>query len=192
MDRDGNTDAGREVRRQAVHFFLCMSALGVLFFFSRNWVIGITFAALVAGSLLINVTMRDRKLRLVQWFVSEFEREGVRLPGWGAACLATGVLILAAYLNETPAIAAGLMVLGIGDGLSTLVGMRGTHPLPWNGRKTLEGSLAFFAGALSSWIFVGPLALPLAAAAALGEGADIGIDDNLVIPIMCVIVLSVL
>jgi len=182
----------RETKRQIVHLLVCMGALAVLLLFSRNWLLALAFGVLLVGSLLINMTMRNSKISLVEWFVSEFEREGVRLPGWGSACLATGVLILAAYLMSQTDIAAGLVVLGIGDGLSTLVGRRGSRRLPWNPKKTAEGTLAFFIGSLLAWVFIGPIAVLLAALAALAESLDLGIDDNLVIPIVCAIVLSVL
>jgi dolichol kinase len=182
----------RETKRQAVHLLVCMAALAVLLFLSRNWLLAITFSSLIVGSLLINMTMRNSKISLVGWFVSEFEREGVRLPGWGSACLATGVLILAAYLREPAAMAASLVVLGIGDGASTLIGRRGSVRLPWNAKKTAEGTLAFFVGSLAAWVFIGPLALPLAAVSALAESLDLGIDDNLVIPVVCTMVLMVL
>ncbi len=182
----------REEKRQAIHFLVCMAALAVLLLSSRDWLLGITFSVLVVGMLLINMTMRKKRIHLVEWFVSEFEREDVRFPGWGSACLATGVLILAAYMMQPAQIAAGLVVLGIGDGLSTLVGRMGSHRLPWNRKKTLEGTGAFFAGSLVAWVFVGPVSVPLAALAALGESLDLGVDDNLVIPMVCTIVLSVL
>jgi dolichol kinase len=182
----------REAKRQAIHFLVCMAALAVFLLLSRNWLLAITFSVLLVGSLLINMTVRNSKIHLVEWFVGEFEREGVRLPGWGSACLATGVLILAAYMRQPAGLAAGLVVLGIGDGLSTLVGRRGMHRLPWNGKKTAEGTLAFFVGSLAAWIFIGPLSVPLAAVAALAESLDLGIDDNLVIPVVCTIVLSVI
>ena len=190
--RSGVDAMDRETKRQAVHFLVCMAALAVLLLLSRNWLLAFTFSVLLVGSLLINMKMRDNKISLVEWFVGEFEREGIRFPGWGSACLATGVLILAAYVREPAGMAAGLVVLGIGDGASTLFGRRGSHMLPWNQKKTMEGTLAFFIGSLPAWIFIGPVALPLAAACALAESLDIGIDDNLVIPIVCAIVLSVL
>ena len=187
MDR-----ADRETKRQAVHFLVCMAALAVFLVLSRNWLLAVTFSVLLVGSLLINMTVRNSKIHLVEWFVGEFEREDVRLPGWGSACLATGVLILAAYIREPSGLAAGLVVLGIGDGLSTLVGRRGSRRLPWNRKKTVEGTLAFFAGSLAAWIFIGPLSVLLAVIAALAESLDLGIDDNLVIPVVCTLVLSVL
>lgn len=182
----------KETKRQAVHFLVCMAALATVLLFSRTWLLAVAFSVLLVGSLLINMTMRNSKIHLVEWFVNEFEREGVRLPGWGSACLATGVLILAAYVREPAGIAVGLVVLGIGDGVSTLVGRRGSHNLPWNRKKTAEGTLAFFAGSLAAWIFIGPLSVLLAAICALTESLDLGIDDNLLIPVVCAVVFLVL
>lgn len=182
----------KETKRQAIHLFVSVAALIILLIMSRNWLIGFIFIVLVVGSILINKKTRNKKIHLIDWFVKEFERNDVRVPGWGSACIATGVLILVAFLKDTSAIAAGFVVLGLGDGLATIIGGKGKYRLPWNRNKTVEGTTAFFLGSLPAWIFIGITALPLAIITAIAESIDTGIDDNLLIPIVCVIVLSVL
>ena len=72
-----------------------------------------------------------------------------------------------------------------------MVGRNGHWTLPWNKKKTAEGSVAFFAGGLAGWLFVGQIMLPVAAVATLVESIDSGIDDNLLVPIVCVVLFSV-
>jgi dolichol kinase len=182
----------KETKRQLSHLLVCVTTLLILVFLSKNWLSGITFTILIIGSIIINIKLRNNELRLIDWFVREFEREEVRFPGWGSACIATGVLILATYLREPSAVAAGLVVLGLGDGLSTLIGKTGRHKLPWNQKKTWEGTIAFFFGSLPAALFIGWTVVPLAIVSAVVESVDFGIDDNLLIPIACVIVLLVL
>lgn len=95
--------------------------------------------------------------------------------------------------------AMGWALLAFGDGAASLVGMRwGRTPLPWNARKSWEGTLAHVvfgggaAAAIGSFVAAGwpsalatdPAALVVAAFGAaaitgLLETIDSGIDDNL-------------
>ena len=62
------------------------------------------------------------------------------------------VLSTLLWWTHSPLGLAALLVLCAGDGMADLVGRRfgGNSPLPWNRRKSLHGSLAFFAAALAS------------------------------------------
>ena len=51
----------------------------------------------------------------------------------------------------------------------------------------MEGTLAFFAAALPSAVFIGPFAILVAGAAALAESLEARVDDNLVIAVVCVV-----
>lgn len=180
-----------EDKRQLVHVLVGVAALLLLFTVGRWWLLLCVFMILLVGSLFINRKMQDKNIYVIDWFVQEFERKKVRFPGWGSACIATGTLILVAYLQNPLEIAAILLLLGISDALSTVVGRNGHWTLPWNKKKTAEGSVAFFAGGLAGWLFVGQIMLPVAAVATLVESIDSGIDDNLLVPIVCVVLFSV-
>jgi uncharacterized protein (TIGR00297 family) len=121
-------------------------------------------------------------------------------PG-GIVLYPLAVLVLVVTFPRRPDIvAAAWAILAAGDGLAAVVGRRiGGPRWPWNPRKSLAGSAAFFTGgglagmALSAWtrpaaLPVPPielaLAAPVAAAfvAALVESLPIGLDDNLTVP----------
>jgi dolichol kinase len=119
--------------------------------------------------------------------VQRFERKDILFSGFGSACYATGALIPLVFLSDVNQIAACILILAIGDGLSTLVGKKGRRKLPHNQGKTLEGALAFFIGGLPSVLFIGILGIPLAAIAAIIETIDFRIDDNLTVPIFCTV-----
>lgn len=176
----------REDERQLFHFLLGVAALLLLLGFGRGFMTALVFLIIIIGSLLMNIRLRGGSLFLVQWLEERLERPDARLPGWGSACYAAGVLILLAFLTDTGQIAASIVVLGLADALSTLVGRRGRVVLPYNRGKTLEGSAAFFLSSLSAWYFIGPAALPLALAAAAAESLSV-LEDNLTIPVACVL-----
>ena len=174
----------KEDSRQVFHMLVGLIALAALLIFGRGFMLAALFFTIIIGTLLINARLRGKKIFIVQWFEERFEREDAPLPGWGSACYATGVLLAVAFLGDVPQIAAVIFVLGIGDGVSTIIGLRGKMKLPYNGKKTIEGTLAMFFASLGAFVFVGPTAIPLALVAALAESVP-RVDDNLMIPAAC-------
>jgi dolichol kinase len=84
-------------------------------------------------------------------------------------------------------ITAAILTLSLGDSAATIFGIRGIHPLPYNRRKTIEGSFAFLIFSLPSCLLVGWAGFPLALVTAVAESLPIPIDDNLLIPITAVL-----
>jgi dolichol kinase len=166
--------------------------MAFLFMFGRGYTIGATFFTLILGMLLINARLLGIKIGLVSWFEKHFERPDALFPGWGSACYAAGVLIPVSFLSQVPEIAAVIYILAVGDGISTAVGRRGSHRLPHNSGKTLEGTAAFVFASLPAYLLIGPAILPLSLLSAIVESIDWRIDDNLMIPIACTIFLLVI
>ncbi|MFH0884752.1 MAG: hypothetical protein V1861_03510 [Candidatus Micrarchaeota archaeon] len=175
----------REDARQLFHMAVGLLALVALLIFGRGFLLAALFFTIIIGTLLMNARLLGKRIFIVQWFEERFEREDAPLPGWGSACYAAGVLLAAAFLSDVPQIAATIFVLGIGDGISTIIGLRGRMKIPYNRKKTLEGTLAMFYASLGAFVFVGPIAIPLAIVAALAESVP-RVDDNLMIPAACV------
>jgi uncharacterized protein (TIGR00297 family) len=110
------------------------------------------------------------------------------------------VVLLFLFGHRRDIVAAAWGILAAGDGMATIVGRRARwRPLPWNGSKTLAGSLALFlcggaAGALLAWwcrpgVIPPPypwfsLGAPFVAAlvAAAVETIPIRLDDNVTVP----------
>ncbi|MBD3210483.1 hypothetical protein GF318_03830 [Candidatus Micrarchaeota archaeon] len=177
-----------ELKRQVLHILVGIGAIACLLYFGRGFMIAAVFFTIIIGTVLINARLLGKKIGIVQWFERHFERPGVLFPGWGSACYAAGVLIPLAFLLDTSGIAAIVFILAVGDGVSTAVGRRGRITLPYNEKKTLEGSIAFLLASLPAYYFIGEAVFPLALIGALVEGIDFGIDDNLMIPIACTLV----
>jgi dolichol kinase len=181
----------RETARQVFHALLGAAALATLLLFGREFAVGLLFFIIIGGTFLMNKRLLGERVPVVQWLEWQFERPDAPLPGWGSACYAAGVLLLLTFLTDANEIAASLVVLGLGDAISTIVGARGRIALPYNGDKTLEGAAAFFLVSLGAWYFVGPAAIPLAAVATIAESLP-WLEDNLAIPVACVLFFLVL
>jgi len=181
----------RETARQVFHAALGVAALALLLLFGREFTTGLLFFIIIGGTFLMNKRLLGEKVPVVQWLEWQFERPDAPLPGWGSACYAAGVLLLLTFLTDANEIAASLVVLGLGDAISTIVGARGRIVLPYNRKKTVEGAAAFFLASLGAWYFVGPAAIPLAAVATVAESLP-WLEDNLAIPVACVVFFLVL
>jgi dolichol kinase len=157
-----------ETKRQIFHIVLGIGAIAFLLLLGRGYTIAATFFIIIVGTLFINARLLGKRISLVSWFEKHFERPDVLFPGWGSACYAAGVLIPVSFLADAPEIAAVIFILAVGDGISTFVGRRGRMTLPYNNRKTLEGSVAFLLASLPAYWFIGPLVVPVAVVGASG------------------------
>ena len=175
----------RETSRQLFHAGLGIFLILFLLYFGKIYTIYLLSGALFVGFLFINLSTRGIKIPIISNFLTFFERKTARLPGYGSAWYVVGLLICCLLIPNINQIAAAILVLALGDAAATLVGAKGKIPLPYNSKKTIEGSIAFFLASLTSFIFIGWYAVPLAAIAALVESLPWKIDDNLTIPIAC-------
>ncbi len=173
-----------EIERQIFHIIVGLLAIIFLILFGRGMLMGAAFFTLIIGLLLVNLTFLGRRIGLVDWFIKHFERNNIPFPGWGSACYATGVLLVTSFLEDPNAIIAALIIMALGDGMSTLIGRKGRIKLPYNRKKTLEGTIAFFVFSLLGYPFVGGVIIPVAIVAAIVEGLDLPMDDNLTVPIV--------
>ncbi len=172
----------RETNRQLFHIAIGIVFLLILNQYGQHTFEILLFAAILAGLFAMHFVLRSHKIPFVTWFIESFEREGVRVPGFGSAWYAIGALFATVSIHDVGALSAVICILAFGDSLSTIIGRRGSHPLPYNKKKTIEGSIAFFTGSLAAYYFIGPLAIPLALACAVAESLPIPFDDNIVIP----------
>jgi dolichol kinase len=136
---------------------------------------------------MIVLMQKGRKIPVANWFEETFEREDVRFPGYGAFWYVVGTLLLALSLGNVNEIAAAIVTLAAGDSAATIFGIQGRHSLPYNRRKTVEGSVAFFVFCLPACLFVGWIGIALAALAAVVESLSTPVDDNLLIPITAIL-----
>jgi len=176
-----------EIRRKLLHSLFGLMLISMLFYFGREILIIFLSLLLLIGSLMIVWKLKGNRIPIADWFEETFERKNVRFPVYGAFWYVAGTLFSALFLTNANEIAAAILILALGDSAAALLGLQGTHPLPYNRRKTIEGSLAFFIFSLPSCLLVGLVGIPLGFGAAIVESIPIPCDDNLLIPTTAVL-----
>jgi len=192
-----------ELRRKLLHI-----TAGTIFAFSINLLLkkysAVEIAAVLtlfvlsglAISFLYKKNVARTALFLFYYLIEKFEREEEKkkIPGKGVFMFFAGAVLTIIIFKSIGIVTASILIVALGDGMSTLIGlMFGTHPLPYNKKKTFEGSIAFvvfgFAGALTQ---VSPAqAFAAATVCMVVESLPLRIDDNLVIPIVAAVVMAV-
>ncbi|NPA32773.1 MAG: phosphatidate cytidylyltransferase [Aquificae bacterium] len=172
-----------ELRRQIFHILSILSLVPLILYLPR-WAVILTLSLGIVLNLLL-VLRNPFVLRVFSPLVSLLERkENLSKPGIGALWALLGVFV--SYLLFGKGAVVGVVVLALGDGLSTLAGkLIGRHRLFYNPEKSLEGTLAFFLGSfLGLSFFLEPLeAFFISLVCALFESLPLGVDDNLTLPI---------
>lgn len=184
MNANENERMDLELRRKLFHSFFGLVLISILLYSERKILIVFLSLLLLFGSIMIAWRLQGNRLPITDWFEETFERKNVRFPGYGAFWFVVGTLLLALSLNDANEIAAAILTLALGDSAATIFGIRGVHPLPYNQRKTIEGSTTFFIFSLPSCLFVGWAGLPLALLTAIAESLPAPCDDNFLIPII--------
>jgi len=179
-----------EIRRRLIHIsfgVLVIIALSIFGSGGFEYVEGALLATFLVGLWIIDQKLKKRNLPVVDYMLEMFERPHA-LPAYGAFWYGLGVLLLLSFVNNIDYIRAAIAILALGDGASTLVGRSGNMRIFYNKNKTLEGSAAFFVmGCLSSYIFIGTAGVVLSFLCAIAESIDWGVDDNFIIPLVCVL-----
>jgi dolichol kinase len=182
-----------ELRRQAFHAFLGIVLVSLLYF---N-LIGLKFLIItfVLG-LIASYISKKRKIKCVEWFLSNFDRE-INLRGKGVLTYFIGV-ILSVFLFEKQIALASIVILALGDSFCHL-GRFGSIRHPFNNLKYIEGVLiGIGVSTLGSVFFVGFWKAFLGSSfAMILESLDvkvknIEIDDNILIPLISGVVMTLL
>lgn len=162
-------------------------AIGI-FFISLALLFGAQIASLavafclILGLLAYDFKSKSKDIPFIDNVLSFLERPG-EPAGFGALAYFAGILACLT-LFEPPLSISILFILSISDGVSTIIGKKfGNHHLPYNKKKSVEGSLAFLASALLIVPFGGIFALLAAIFATIIESLPLPIDDNLTIPL---------
>lgn len=167
----------KELLRNGIQIAAGVIFIAVFYFLAPDLADGALFWCIIIGSLLGNYAL-SRSSGSVAKTLYKFEREKTLL-GSGARWLAIGALVAASFLTRNMIIAV-FSAIFLADSFSTLVGITFKTPkLPYNSRKSIGGTLAYFVTVLAvSYFFIGPIAILFAAFAALFESQPFHIDDN--------------
>lgn len=189
-----------ELRRQIAH--LGIGAGIVLLLKLQLLSTQILFGVTILGGVLVLVA---RKIRVpfIHDLLEFFERPHhiARFPGRGSFFLVLGAAL--ATLMFAPYIAmAAIMIMAVGDSVTNLVGRHfGKIKNPFNAKKNIEGTAtAIICATLAALFFVPFWPALIASAVSMAiESIDLGvkrfeieIDDNVVIPIVAGVVITVM
>ena len=162
-----------------------------------------TLAALACLIVIVAVELLQARYRLAVPVITS-QLLSTRRPGEQFSWAATTFIIAALpilWIAPTPVALAALAMLGLGDGMSAMVGkMIGKHKLRYNPDKSWEGSLAGFLGGslgalvVTAWYYaeagleypmlaIVPVAVAGALAAAIVESLPQW-EDNVSVPIV--------
>jgi len=171
----------KELYRKLFHITFGAIIAGGIWVLGRDDGLAALFVALIAGLVLIQWKLSGFEEKVIDFFLSKMERK-VTIPGIGALMFLLGAILALSFSKTVGFAVVVLLVFAFGDGASTLVGMKGSHRIFYNKRKTWEGSLAFFFTASAvSVFFLGPTALVLCFILAIVESLPIPFDDNFTI-----------
>lgn len=166
-----------ELRRNVAQILAGIAFIAIFYAFNLQAAALFPIVLIIAGSILGNYASTEKK-NLLSKYLYGFERNGVAF-GSGARWLAIGILVAISFLSRNLIISV-FSAIFIGDSFSTLVGISIKGPkLPYNKRKSVIGTLAYFVCVLLiSFPLIGFAALYAAAFAALFESQPLHIDDN--------------
>lgn len=183
--------AKNEFGRQIIHLLSGFAIIGILLFLGIYYAEIFLLACLFLGIIAINIKMLNKSLGPLDLIFVYFERKGASFIGRGALLYGVGAMLIISfiYLKDANFAMAMLAIFATGDSMSTIFGRKfGKSQLPWNRHKSFEGLLAFFFSAsLVAFPFVGFMGLLFSAILAFVESLDIHIDDNILIPLVSVI-----
>ncbi|VVC01217.1 Uncharacterised protein [uncultured archaeon] len=180
-----------EDERQAFHLLLGIAVIALLQSLGIETTAYLVGAVLVLGLLAVHLRHSGISICVLDAFIARFERPGV-MAGYGAMTYAAATLAILTLLANKEQMIASMIVLGVGDAASTVIGRRSKRKLPYNRRKTYGGSAAFFLCSLPSVYFAGLAAVPVCALAAIAESLESNIDDNLIVAVVCVVAFRLL
>ncbi|MCX8195094.1 MAG: hypothetical protein N3G22_03255 [Candidatus Micrarchaeota archaeon] len=181
----------KEDERQLVHILLGLFGLAATLALGRIYAAYAMSAVVLAGLVLVHLKLSGKSLGPLEPFLHRFERPGVT-PGYGALTMAAGSLAIITLLEDASHVLASLVILGLGDAGSTLVGLRSKKKLPWSRDKTFGGTAAFVLFSLPAVYFAGAISLLVATMAALAESLESNVDDNLIVALVCVVAFRLL
>jgi dolichol kinase len=183
MDADGKTI---HIRRKVFH--LCLGTVFIISFIYMD-LLKWFFLAVLGLGVILSFLQSKRNLPVITWFLERYDKNDDQVPGQGPLTFFTGS-VLVWFLFPGEIALASLIVLTFGDPIAYLAGKLIKGPdLPWNGNKTIIGSISFMIipFILISFMFSFTEAIIISIAGSAMESMkyprSLLFDDNITIPI---------
>ncbi len=179
-----------EPLRQVVHLLFGLGIAGFILAFDRDFTLSVLVLTLFTGFILSDAVSRGYTIPVISTIIINLERRDAA-PGRGALFFALGALFCLVFF-EREIVFAGLVVLSLLDSVTTLAGTRFGKTRIYN-HKSLEGTLAGVAVTTVALCLLVPPAVALVTAAAAAAAELVSpVDDNLVIPVVACLALTLL
>jgi dolichol kinase len=190
----GNAD-WFEIHRKIFHITLGIALVLTIYFdLLKDWMV---FAILIIG-VIISISSRYFDIPLIRQFLGKFEREKhlKNIPGQGVLSIFAALLIIMLFFDKD-IVLASMMIWTLGDSMSAIIGRHyGKRKHPFNDSRMILGTIfGMIVATLGAWIFVRFWIALVAACIAMAleslelEIFGIGIDDNLLVPIISAVVM---
>jgi len=179
-----------ELARKVTHILFGIGIAAVIQILGKDLALPVLFASLLGGLVLSDAIARGYRIPLISGLVHDLEREDV-VPGKGAILFVFSSTFCL-FFFPVQVVVPAVLTLAVLDGVAGLVGQyAGRHRIR-NG-KSWEGTIAgITVTAAVLCILIAPLqALTISLIAGLVELVS-PVDDNLVIPPVVCLVLSLL
>jgi dolichol kinase len=178
----------KELCRQIIHIILgVIIAFSVLYF---GKVLIYPLFILVIIGIFLYFYLKEHYIPIISDLLAICGREDE--GGKGAVLFAIGLLITLIVVKNINSAFYSILVFAIGDGLATIVGVKGNLKIKYFG-KTIEGFLAFFISAgIILYSHYGIYGIIIAFISACIEfiSKKTKVDDNLILPIIVGLILE--
>ncbi len=176
--------------RNAFQIFAGLFFIGIFLLLQTIYASVILLLVFIAGMAISNIIISSKGKYM--GILTALERAGYDF-GHGAFWLGVGAIFAAGFLGYTQAVVV-FSAIFIADSLSTLVGVHfGKAKLPYNKRKSVVGTAAYFVVVLAiSLPFMPYLSIPVALLAAFAESLPIPLDDNFFVSVVLTFVAKLL
>jgi len=180
-----------ELKRQSFHFGFGIILVLLLKYDILN--LSLLFLILIIG-FIISIISKNNKIPVISWFLDNFDRKE-HLSGYGVLTYLLGIIFVFGLFNKEIALAS-IMILAFGDSFCHL-GRFGRVQNPFNKYKFLEGTIIGIVAGTFGAVFFVPLnpAFFGSLVAMSIEGLELNvlkkkIDDNLYIPLISAVIIS--
>lgn len=186
-----NKEAKNELARQISHVLLGVLMIGALLLLwktTHGWQFIAVFVAWIGFISLCTIMYLHSRGKKTP-FGSLFEQMGKRdvFVGEGALWYVLGVLVALSFLGRFLYVISSIYILAVGDSISAIYSYKKRYtPNIFKGRNWLS-MLAFIVLTSPVVFFIGAKAIPLIIICAVAEALDTKINDNFLIPLICVL-----
>lgn len=182
------TNKKLEYKRKTFHIFLGITLSFIIWNFRKLYVLPILTLIIMIGVVIRFLLLKGFKFKLIGSFLDNFGRP--LEVGMGALYFFIGswASVVLFFPRESAAIA--ILILGISDGLATIVGINCKKKIYKN--KSLGGSLTFLISSfIILYLFINPIdAIIIAIILSIFELFS-PIDDNLILSIIGTLLISI-